>query len=118
MEASMARSGTETTTRVTVLENQVEAISSNVVKLEQKIDANYATLHSRISDLRDDLRSDIDTKHERLVEKIDHNAKSSASQHQQLYDKLSSIEKWRWFITGGAIVMGYVIAHIKLENLF
>lgn len=114
----MARSGTDNTTRVTVLENQVEAISSNVVKLEQKIDANYATLHSRISDLRDDLRSDIDSKHERLVEKIDKNAKSSAEQHQQLYEKITALDKWRWIVTGGAIVVGYVLAHVKLQNLF
>jgi hypothetical protein len=28
------------------------------------------------------------------------------------------IEKWRWMIMGGALVVGYVLAHIKMENLF
>jgi chaperonin cofactor prefoldin len=38
--------------RISVLESQVEDISADVQKLEIKIDANYSTLHHRISDLR------------------------------------------------------------------
>jgi microsomal dipeptidase-like Zn-dependent dipeptidase len=29
----------------------------------------------------------------------------------QLDSRLSVIEKWRWMIVGGSIVIGYVIAH-------
>lgn len=114
----MARNGSDTSTRVTVLENQVETIHNNVIKLEQKIDSNYATLHSRISDMRDDLRNDIDSKHEKVIERLDAQAQSSTEQHNALAEKLQTFEKWRWMIMGGAIVLGYVIAHIRLENLF
>ena len=118
MEASMARNGNDTTTRVTVLENQVETIHNNVIKLEQKIDSNYATLHSRISDMRDDLRNDIDTKHEKVIERLDVQAHASSEQHSALSEKIQTFEKWRWMIMGAAVVLGYVIAHVKLENLF
>ena len=43
----MAKTDIETETRVSILENQVETITSNVVKLETKMDSNYATLHHR-----------------------------------------------------------------------
>ena len=33
-------------------------------------------------------------------------------------DKIQTIEKWRWMIMGGALVVGYVLAHLKLEKLF
>lgn len=114
----MARNGTDSSVRITVLENQVHSIHTNVEKLEQKIDSNYATLHSRISDMRDDLREDIDSKHERVMEKLDEQARSSSEQHLAIAEKIQTFERWRWMIMGGAIVLGYVIAHIKLENLF
>ena len=67
----MSKADLETETRVSVLETQVDSITGSVTKLEQKIDSNYATLHHRISDMRDDLRNDIDTKHEKIIDKLD-----------------------------------------------
>jgi hypothetical protein len=119
MATEMARTKPEdTASRISVLESQVEDISADVIKLEVKIDANYATLHHRISDLRDDIHANIDAKHTLLVEKLDKQATNSTLQHQALAEKIQSIEKWRWMIMGGAIVVGYVLAHVKLDNLF
>ena len=113
----MSKADLETETRVSVLETQVDSIAGNVVKLEQKIDSNYATLHSRISDMRDDLRNDIDTKHEKIIDKLDVQAKASSEQHKAIAEKINAIEKWRYMLVGGAIVIGYILAHIKLEKL-
>jgi hypothetical protein len=49
---------------------------------------------------------------------LDFQAKSSTEQHKQIAEKLHAVEKWRWMIMGGAIVIGYVLAHLKLEKLF
>lgn len=118
MEAMARVSADTTSSRVSVLESQVETINSNVTKLEQKIDSNYTTLHSRISDLRDDLRSDFEKKNEKVIEKIEEHSKASNEHNLELNKKIAQIEKWRWMIMGGALVLGYVIAHIRLENLF
>lgn len=96
----------------------MQIISHNVEKLEVQIDQNYATLHSRISDLRDDLRSDFETKNDKIIEKLEEHNKSSARQSEILQTRISQIEKWRWMIMGGALVIGYVLAHVKLENFF
>lgn len=118
MAEAMSRADLETETRVSVLETQVDTITSSVTKLEQKIDSNYATLHHRISDMRDDLRNDIDAKHEKIIDKLDAQTKASTDQHVAIANKINSIEKWRYMMVGGAIVMGYVLAHIKLDKLF
>ena len=118
MAEAMSRADLETETRVSVLETQVDTITGSVSKLEQKIDSNYATLHHRISDMRDDLRNDIDSKHEKIIDKLDAQAKSSSEQHAAIANKINAIEKWRFMMVGGAIVMGYILAHIKLEKLF
>lgn len=118
MEAVMARNGADESARIIVLETQVNNINASVEKLEQKIDNNYSTLHERISNLRDDLHNSIETKHDKLIEKLDEQAKSSTAQHAAIAGKVQSLEKWRWMIMGAAIVVGYVLAHIKLDRLF
>jgi len=108
----------DTKARISVLENNVAYITTSVEKLETKIDGNYATLHSRISDLRDDLRSDFENKQQRIIEKLEEHNKGSIENSDKLNERISHIEMWRWMIMGGALVLGYVLAHVKLENLF
>ena len=117
----MARPNTRdesTAVRVTVLETQVSTLSVNLDKIETKIDTNYQTLHTRISDLRDDINQSIETKHDRLMQKLDEQNASATQQHKAISDKIQIIEKWRWMIMGGALVLGYVLAHLKIEKLF
>ena len=105
-------------TRLSVLESQVTTITNSVGKLETKVESNYATLHHRISDLRDDFHNNLETKTNKIFEKMDEQSKQSSSQHPAIADKITSIERWKWMVIGGAIVIGYVLAHIKLEKLF
>lgn len=114
----MSERNLDTDIRVSVLETQVDSITHSMEKLEEKIDENYATLHHRISDMRDDLHMNIETKHDKVMEKLDQQNKAATEQHKAIADKITSIEKWRWMIMGGAIVVGYVLAHLKLERLF
>ena len=104
--------------RITVLETEVKGINRTVEKLEGKIDSNYATLHHRISEMRDDMITNIETKHEKVMQKLEEQTKASTEQHKAIADKMSNIEKWRWMVMGGAIAAGYLLAHIKLEKLF
>lgn len=104
--------------RVTVLETQLLNVSNNVEKLEAKAEAHYANLHARISDMRDDLHREIEAKHKDVVSKLNDHMIMEAAHHEKIYDKLSSLEKWRWMIMGGAIVIGYVLAHIEIGKLF
>jgi len=114
----MARNDVEESARIIILETQVSNISTNVEKLEKKIDANYATLHERISGLRNDINTAIEIKHDKIMEKLEEQSKTSSEQHAAISQKVQSFEKWRWMIMGAAIVVGYVLAHVKMENLF
>lgn len=118
MESLKANGRDDTQSRLSVLENNVNIINHNVEKLEQQIDQNYATLHSRISDLRDDLRNDFETKNDKIISKLEEHNVNSANQNKIIQDRISQIEKWKWLIMGGALVIGYVLAHVKLDRLF
>ena len=108
----------DTSTRVTVLETQMDSMVQSVTKIEEKIDTNYATLHHRISDMRDDFQRNLEDKHEKIIAKLDTQAKNSTEQHRTISEKMQSFEKWRWMIMGGAIVVGYVLAHVKFGRFF
>lgn len=104
--------------RVTILETQLLGVATNVEKLEHKVEGQYQTLHSRISDMRDDLRSEIDKKHGEMISMLKEHMDAELKHHESIQNKMSTIERWRWMIMGGAVVLGYVIAHLKLEKLF
>ena len=108
----------DTDTRVSILETQVSSINTTLEKIETKIETNYSTLHHRISDLRDDLRSDFESKNEKILEKLDEHNQNSMKQTEEIKDRLTQVEKWKWMLMGGAIVIGYVLAHLRLEKLF
>lgn len=108
----------DTNIRVSVLESQMNGLSDDIDKIEKKIDENYTTLHTRINNLGNDLRDDIEHKHEKVIQKIDAHSAASEGHNKEIMEKISRIERWRWMIMGGALVAGYVMAHIKIENLF
>ena len=118
METTKSNGASDSKSRISVLENHVSILNTSVEKLEQKIENNYATLHSRISDLRDDLREDFELKNEKVLQKLDEHNSNSTQYSLELNKRMSQLEKWRWMIMGGALVAGYVLAHLKLEKLF
>ena len=118
VQSTRSNGSADTKARLSVLENNVAFISTSVEKLETKIDNNYATLHSRISDLRDDLRFDFESKNEKVIQKIEEHTNSSNEHNKELNRRIDGIERWRWMIMGGALVIGYILAHVKLENFF
>jgi archaellum component FlaC len=98
--------------RVARLEAQVEGIKDDVAAVKQDI----KELHSRITTGNREIM-------DRLDEKIDELAQSDKAQHEVMSATMNAIkvrvdilEKWRYMIVGGAIVLGYVIGHMGFFN--
>jgi hypothetical protein len=65
-------------------------------------------LHQRISDLKRDITSEF-----RLLR--DENRK----QHNEVNERLSKLEKWRWLVIGMATAVGFLVAQMgKIGALF
>ena len=67
----------------------------------------------------------LENKVENVVDKLEEMRAENKEQHAALCGKfdgisarISVLERWRWMIFGGAIVSGYILAHVKIENLF
>lgn len=33
-------------------------------------------------------------------------------------NRVDILERWRWMIVGAAVVIGYILAHVRIEKLF
>jgi peptidoglycan hydrolase CwlO-like protein len=100
--------------RIAKLEAQVEGIKEDVAAVKQDI----KDLHSRITTGNREIMDKLD-------EKIDELAKADKEQHTSLKesmdkvkDRVDVLERWRWMIVGGAIVVGYLIGHADFISNF
>ena len=94
--------------RIAKLEAQVEGIKEDVAAVKQDI----KELHSRITTGNREITDHID-------KKIDDLAKNDEDQHNTMGTKIDSLagridllERWKWMIVGGSIVVGYLIGHL------
>jgi len=100
--------------RVAKLEAHVESLKEDVADVKTDI----KELHSRITTGNREIMDKLD-------EKIDALARADASQHQTLKNTMDQVktrvdvlERWRWMIVGGAIVLGYLIGHLEFFSKF
>lgn len=100
--------------RIAKLEAQMEDLKDDVADVKQDI----KDLHSRITTGNREIL-------EKFEEKIDALAKSDKEQHEALKKSMENVkervdvlEKWRWMIVGGAIVIGYLMGHLDFFAKF
>jgi predicted nucleic acid-binding Zn-ribbon protein len=91
--------------RIAKLETQVEGIKEDVADVKQDI----KELHSRITTGTREIMDKLDVK-------IDELAQSDKEQHEALKnamvsvkDRVEVLERWRWMIVGGAVVLGFLL---------
>lgn len=67
------------------------------LRIESK--REHERLHERISDMKDE-----------LLNEIKEMRKEQQQINQRMDQRVSALEKWKWTIVGGAIVVGFVLA--------
>ena len=122
--------------RVAKLETQVEAIKDDVAELK----GDMKEIHSRITTQTREIVEKIDSMERRLETKMTVGAAAATQQHndikdeiqldlkrmaanmdndiQKVTDRVDTLERWRWMIVGGAIVLGYILGNMELFAKF
>lgn len=75
-------------------------------------DKQYESLHKRIGEVKDELEQEIDDRNEKLEGMIKELKDSQDEHHKVMVEKVSSIERWKWAIVGGAVAIGFLIAEM------
>ena len=122
--------------RVAKLETQVEAIKDDVAELK----GDMKEIHSRITTQTREIVEKIDSMERRLETKMTVGAAAATQQHndikdeiqqdlkkmtsnmdndiKKVTDRVDTLERWRWMIVGGAVVLGYILGHMELFAKF
>ena len=98
------------------IERQDEILSDNSAQIENKrkeLATDIKELHSRISTINRDLYERITNTEQHIInenQKIQQQLKQHIeSLKVNLNDRVSLLEKWRWLIIGGAVIVGFVL---------
>lgn len=114
--------------RIAKLETQVEAIKEDVSEVRNDI----KELHSRITTQTREIVEKMDDMQTRIEHKMNASAVAAKQQHEEIQKALQNdiqtldtdvknittrvdvLERWRWMIVGGAIMLGYIIGNLDL----
>lgn len=98
--------------RIARLETQVEAIKEDMSEVKNDI----KELHSRITTGNREIMAKIDEKISELADADKQQHETMTSTLNEVKSRVDILERWRWMIVGGAIVLGYLLGNIELVN--
>ena len=115
----------ETPERIAKLEAQVEGIKDDVSELKTDV----KEIHSRITTGNREIMDKIEAMDAAIEARMVKSAESAKQQHEEIQknlqvdinkvtDRVDVLERWRWMIVGGAIVLGYIVGNLDLITKF
>ena len=118
--------------RIAKLETKVESIQDDIKELR----TDMKEIHSRITTQTREIVDKIDDFQTRIEHKMQAAAMAANDQHNSIKEdvltemkemtktldgdikevtaRVDVLERWRWMIVGGAIVLGYIIGHLEV----
>jgi hypothetical protein len=117
-EIIRTKASTEVLQRVAVLETQMVNVAHSVERIDAKVDIQYQSINTRISDMKDDIRSDMVSHNDKLMSFLETHDRKGNEQMTAIQKRVEELERWRWMMIGASGVIGYVLAHVQVANLF
>ena len=110
----------ESPERIAKLEAQMDALKEDV----QEVKHDIKEIHSRITTSNREIVDKIDDFQTRIEHKMQANAQISQDQHaeikkdvvkdlEKMNARVSALEQWKWYVIGGAAVLGFILGHIN-----
>lgn len=96
--------------RVDRVEEQLADRLSGVVS---QIEADNSFLHTRVTNVEENLTRKIEENSERVLTRIDRMSDQFDKKFLHLDKRISALERWRWFIVGGATALIFVILNLS-----
>jgi hypothetical protein len=70
----------------------------------------YELLHERISNMKDEINTDINKSHNLIMAEIKEVRALQSKNAEEFSVRLTNLEKWKWTIVGGAVVIGFFVS--------
>lgn len=96
--------------RVDRVEEQLADRLSGVVT---QIEADNSFLHTRVTNVEENLTRKIEENSERVLTRIDRMSDQFEKKFLHLDRRISTLERWRWLIVGGVTAIIFVILNMS-----
>lgn len=111
----------ETPERIAKLEAKVESMQDDIKEVKEDI----KEIHSRITTGNREIMDKIESMDATIQARMTRSAEVATQQHKDIQEAVQAdikvvtnrvdvLERWRWMIVGGAIVLGYVVGNFDL----
>lgn len=105
-------------TKITTQERQLEEVFGLLDKRRDENELRSQTLHKRISDLREDMSRDNKEQHSEMLKEMKNISRRMDETIERLDSRVTTLERWKWIMMGGAVVIGFLLARLELTFLF
>jgi predicted nucleic acid-binding Zn-ribbon protein len=100
------KNGAETTIQVERRSTQLRDEMNHIeFEISRKIDDSETRVKKSISDIKDEIKSEIEK-----------NKDNSDTTTSSLRHRVEALEKWRWILTGGAVVLAVVVPKLDIVS--
>lgn len=93
-----------------VHENQIKETESSLVERKRLAEKEVELLHRRISDMKEESIETDRRNHDEIMTKLNNMGKEVSSELKTMSERVTILERWKWWIMGGSWVIGFVIA--------
>ena len=103
--------------RLSKIETDVAAMKEKVsffTVIYEKFDKTLEKLDERQIDDRKELQQMVDALRVDVLQEIKALREDMAAQHDVEKQKIEDLNKWRWLVMGGAVVVGWIISRLGL----
>lgn len=93
-----------------VHETQIKETESSLVERKRLAEKEVELLHRRISDMKEESVESDRRNHNEIIDKLDNMGKEVSGELKSMSERVTILERWKWWIMGGSWVIGFVIA--------
>lgn len=105
-------------TKLSSQEIITKQISDLVEARRVETDEKVQILHERISSGERELKEKLEDQYDDIMTEIKEMRAESATQHNTLSERITTMEKWMWTVIGGSAIVGGIIALVPWSSIF
>lgn len=105
-------------TKLSSQEIITKQISDLVEARRVETDDKIQVVHDRISSGEREIKEKIDEQYDDIMTEIKEMRAESATQHNTLSERITTMEKWMWTVIGGSAIVGGIIALVPWSTIF
>ena len=104
--------------RLEFQEKMTQQLSVLMEKRRDESEENIRYLREEMEKVEKDLNKVLDEKYHDMLDEIKSIRDDNSKQHQQMQDKFSQFERWMWMVSGGAVIIAFLLSKIAPIKIF